>query len=98
MVIGILAGISFFGAGGMMFTASTQLQTLRSVDGHTVAEAYYQGVGAQGIGFSVAFFALGLASIAISIGLGNLLDAPFQPQEELQESGSLFQVASKGPN
>lgn len=64
-----------------MFLSSIGLTTLRSVGGTSVAEAYYQGAGVQGVGFSLALGACGLAVLGMSIGLRGILDLAAEIEE-----------------
>jgi len=73
LVCGLLAGIAFFVAGFQLGVASAQMSELRSVGGTSVAEAYYQESGKQGMAYSIALFACGLAVFSISFGFGGTL-------------------------
>jgi hypothetical protein len=73
LIAGIISGILFFVAGSNLSAASTNMTELRSVGGTSVAEAYYQAAGKQGLAYSTAFYACGLGIISISLGLAGLL-------------------------
>ena len=73
LIGGLISGILFFVAGSNLSAASTKMTELRSVGGTSVAEAYYQEAGRQGLAYSTAFHACGLGIISISIGLAGLL-------------------------
>lgn len=62
------------------------MRGLRSVGGSSVAEAFYQSVGSQGYGYSVARFGAGLATLAICEGLARILDIFVEHRESFQKS------------
>lgn len=73
LIAGIASGIMFFVAGSSLGKASTDMTELKSVGGTSVAEAYYQGAGKQGLAYSTALYACGVGIIAVSLALGGLL-------------------------
>lgn len=68
LAIGLISGSGFFLAGSELYKASSRMSTISSVSGNTVAEAYYQQAGEQGLAYPIALFACGLATIAVSLG------------------------------
>lgn len=73
LILGILSGIMFFVAASNLGKPSTEMTELRSVGGTSVAEAYYQATGKQGLAYSTALYACGLGIVALSLGLSGLL-------------------------
>lgn len=73
LIAGILSGLMFFVAGSKLSSASTDITEISSVRGTSVAEAYYQETGRQGLAYSTGLYACGLGIIAISLGFGGLL-------------------------
>ncbi|MBV5331751.1 hypothetical protein JZU69_05165 [bacterium] len=73
IVLGLMASGFFVGAGMQLGKAGNELTTLRSRGGESVAEHYYQVIGHYGIAYSSLAYALGLASLSVSLGLGGLL-------------------------
>lgn len=90
LICGLLSGIVFFVAGFNLSAASTHMTDLRSVGGNSVAEAYYQEAGRQGLAYSTAFHACGLGIISISLGLAGLLlsGTDSDPTNRLSDSES----------
>jgi hypothetical protein len=70
LALGLSAGVLMFVASSSFAKHGESLTHLRSVGGQTVAEAYYQEVGHFGQAFSSVLPGLGLATIAVSLGLG----------------------------
>lgn len=73
IVLGLISGVLFFSAGSKLSESGKDLTRLRSRGGETVAEAYYQEIGRYGIAHSLLAYALGTATIMISIGFGGVL-------------------------
>jgi hypothetical protein len=71
---GVLAGgLLFFIAGIILLNSAMELMSLKSQSGNSVAEAYYQQMGQHGLGYSIISFAFGLATISLSLALGEVL-------------------------
>jgi len=70
---GIISSFLFFNAGLKFSNSGDNLTKLRSVDGKTVAEAYYQEVGRYGKAYSQFSYALGFLTFAICSGIGGNL-------------------------
>jgi ribosomal protein L40E len=70
ITLGIISGIIFFVSGSQFYTTSTDMSSLRSESGTSLAEAYYQDVGGMNKGLGLFSYALGVGIIAISIGIG----------------------------
>ncbi len=70
IILGILAGLFFFGAGWRISNAGGNMTELRSVSGDSVAEHYYQEMGEFVKGMSLLSYGLGMAVITFSIGVG----------------------------
>lgn len=73
ILFGCLSGVLFFAAGFDLASTGKELTQLRSVGGTSVAESYYQSVGKYGKAASGICFALGLGTMAISLGIGGRL-------------------------
>lgn len=71
--LGILSGMIFFVAGSKINQAGQEMTELRSEGGMSLAEYYYQSVGKSDVAFSYMAYALGLAIISLSIGVGGTL-------------------------
>ncbi|MDS0525027.1 hypothetical protein NNC19_04985 [Clostridium sp. SHJSY1] len=69
IVLGIASCIIFFVAGIDLGNTGDKMQQLKSQSGTTVAEAYYQDIGSMNKGLGKLCYGLGIASLAISIGL-----------------------------
>ena len=73
MVLGLLSSGLFFNAGSQLSKSGQELTSLRSQNGTSVSEVYYQKMGRYGLAYSSLAYALGLASLSVSLGLGGLL-------------------------
>lgn len=98
LIAGIASGIMFFVAGSSLSKASTNMTGLRSVGGTSVAEAYYQEAGQQGLAYSTALYACGVGIIAVSLALGGLLllsrTAMAEPVNRVGDAGGSLPHAS----
>lgn len=88
LIAGILSGLMFFVAGSKLSSASTDITEIRSVGGSSVAEAYYQEAGKQGLAYSTGLYACGLGIIAISLGFGGLLLSDAQREIKIEDTGN----------
>ena len=73
ILLGLISSGLFFYAGVLIEISGESLTMLRSQGGNTVAEAYYQEIGRFGIAYSFLSYALGLAVLSVSLGLGGIL-------------------------
>lgn len=97
LIAGIVSGVMFFVAGSNLSKASTEMTGLRSVGGTSVAEAYYQGTGKQGLAYSTALYAFGVGILAGSLGLGGLLLSDRDTRNNVnrvEDAGGSLPVAS----
>lgn len=96
LIVGILSGLMFFVAGSKLSSASTDITEISSIGGRSVAEAYYQETGKQGLAYSTGLYACGLGIIAISLGFGGLLlsDAERKTKiENTENTGGSLNIA-----
>lgn len=73
ITLGMISGVVFFVSGNLIGSTGSTMTVLQSQAGNTVAEAYYQNVGELAKGISIFIYAIGLATITFSIGLGGKL-------------------------
>lgn len=67
IAIGIISCILLFNAGSQIKKSSISMETITSVAGNTVAEAYYQDMGQALKGFSYFCYGLGLAVLGVTM-------------------------------
>jgi hypothetical protein len=72
-LLGAAAGLAFHAAGRKFAASGERLSSLRSVSGTTVAESYYQEMGAHGLAYAGLCNAAGLAAFMAGLGIGCLL-------------------------
>lgn len=73
IILGIISGIMFFSAGSHLSDNGKDMKQLKSQGGTSLAEAYYQDVGEISNGIGKLCYALGLGTLATSIGIGGSL-------------------------
>lgn len=73
IVFGIIGGLLLFSAGGQMGKAGTVMLDIQSQSGNSIAEEYYQEMGAFTKGLGLAMRGLSLATIGVSLALGGNL-------------------------
>ena len=88
LIAGILSGLMFFVAGSKLSMASTEITDIRSVGGTSVAEAYYQETGRQGLAYATGLYAFGLGIIALSLGFGGLLLSDTERKTKLEDTAN----------
>lgn len=71
IIFGIIAGISFFIAGWQINIGASDMVTLCSQSGTSLAEIYYQDMGKALMGFAILARAMGILTIVITVVLGN---------------------------
>lgn len=70
IILGIIACIMFFNAGSHLTDTGKDMKKLQSQGGTSLAEFYYQDVGEISNGIGKLCYALGLGTLAISLGIG----------------------------
>jgi hypothetical protein len=73
IALGLVSGVLFFIAGSKLSESGKSLTRLRTIGGKSVAEAYYQEIGRYGAAYSQFAYAMGTATIMISLGFGGVL-------------------------
>lgn len=73
IILGIIACIMFFVAGTQMSSSASNMQTLRSESGDSVAEVYYQNMGKEFEGLGIFSDAFGITILIIALGMGTYL-------------------------
>jgi hypothetical protein len=73
ILLGFAGGAFFCAGGAQMYLYGSELTTLRSQSGTSVAEAYYQEIGHFDQAGALADVGSGFAVVAISLGLGGVL-------------------------
>gem|GEM_PF-4243786 len=68
-----LAAIIFFISSIITLASSLGMSKLESVAGTSLAEAFYQSVGQQGIGTALALAAMGVLSLVLGLGIYAIL-------------------------
>ena len=73
IILGIISGVMFFGAGKALQETGSDMQFLISQSGTSLAEVYYQYVGDISTGLGKGFVAFGMAVITLSVGMGSIV-------------------------
>ena len=70
IICGVISCLLFIVAGAQLGRTGSNLTFLRSQGGESVAEVYYQQVGAYGLAYSKMSYAFGFGVLAVSLGIG----------------------------